>query len=283
MIKENGQMYTVAIIGAGNIAAGFDSLNTPKILTHAHAVIGSEGFLLRGFFDVDYNKAREAATKWNTKAFKTLDELAGNADVCVCCVPDGFHDYIIEQAAKFEPQIIITEKPLASSYSNAEKIYNSYYNKQPIAVNYSRRFIPEFRMIKEMIKEYGELVKGIAYYGKGTFHNGSHIIDLLQYFFGNVERVCRTGIVQNDFKGDPTCDAILTWGDKDVYLLGVDSRIVTVFEVDLMFEKTRIRIVDGGQRIEVYKKTESMDYKGFFGYDLSKVIEVDYSLSLIHI
>ena len=46
-------MYKAVIIGAGNIAAGFDSPKSEKVLTHAHAILLHPDFELLGFYDRD--------------------------------------------------------------------------------------------------------------------------------------------------------------------------------------------------------------------------------------
>lgn len=273
--------YSVAIIGAGNIASRFDLPTTNKVLTHAHAVLQHEHYKLLGFYDIDYKKALEAADRWGTKAFSDMDKLVNAADVCVCCVPDKYHASAISQISKHNPLIIITEKPIADNYSDAIQLYENSLNKRSVAVNYSRRFIPEFQTLKKSMTQFGSLVKGVAYYGKGILHNGSHLVDLFRFFFGEIDYAKQLGKKLNDYEDDTTFDAILSWGNSSIYLIGVDSRQVTVFETDLMFERGRIRLLDGGQKIEIYEKKESIDYKGYYGYSLSKTIDIDYSDALV--
>ena len=43
--------YSVAIIGAGKIASGYDAPGDIYVQTHAHAIQKSEYFRLRGFYD----------------------------------------------------------------------------------------------------------------------------------------------------------------------------------------------------------------------------------------
>ena len=273
-------MYSVAIIGAGNIAAGFDDPESKKILTHAHAVFDSDLFDLKGFFDIDKDKAECASRKWKCYAYDSLERLVTGADVCVCCAPDQHHKAVIDSLVRFDPKVIITEKPLADNLDDAKELYDHFAGKTPIAVNYSRRFIPEFREIRNRLPQNGRLLKGVAYYGKGTFHNGSHMVDLLRFLFGGVVEAKRMNLEFTDMQGDPTCDALLSAGDGTVYLVGIDSREVTIFEMDLLFEKGRIRILDGGQKIELFEKGASADYVGYYNYKLSQTLDVDYSGAL---
>ena len=41
-------------------------------------------------------------------------------------------------------------------------------------------------------------------------------------------------------------------GKRDFFLQGVDCRSYTIFELDLLFEKTRLRFVDSGSALEEY-------------------------------
>lgn len=274
-------MYSVAIIGAGNIAAGFDEPASKKILTHAHAVYDSDFFDLKGFFDVERTKAECASRKWKSDAYDSLEELVTDVDVCVCCVPDKHHKAVLEALLGLDLKVIITEKPLADNLDDAKELHDCFIGKTPIAVNYSRRYIPEFQELRKLLPQYGRLLKGIAYYGKGTFHNGSHMVDLLRFLFGSIGDVKKMNQDLTDKQGDPTCDALLNVGDSTVYLVGIDSREVTIFELDLLFEKGRIRILDGGQKIEMFEKRASADYVGYYNYTLFKTLDVDYSEALV--
>lgn len=270
-------MYNTVIIGAGNIAANFDSPDSTDILTHAHAFQNSDAFRLLGFYDKDYHVAKAAALNWGCHAYESLESALESAEVVSCCVSDQYHKEILEKAAKYKPKLVITEKPLAVSMIEGKVIEQIYYHKIPILLNYSRRFLKEFQDLREEIKQYGTFLKGIGYYGKGTLHNGSHMIDLLGFLLGTVEchEVLKPEI--HDFDGDSSRDVILKIQEGQFHMIAIDSRIATIFEMELFFEKTRIRILDGGTRIERYKIKESDTYQGYYNYVLSRSESVNYS------
>lgn len=274
-------MYNTVIIGAGNIAAKFDSPNSADILTHAHAFQSSEYFRLLGFYDKDGKVAAAAAKNWNCYAYETLDSALKSADIICCCVPDEYHRQILEKAAEYKPKLVITEKPLAVSMTDGQKIKQIYNDEIPILLNYSRRFLKEFQKLQKDIKQYGKFLTGVGYYGKGILHNGSHMIDLLTFLFGNVEclEVLKTQI--HDFEGDISRDVILKIQQGKFHMIAIDSRIATIFEMELFFEKARVRILDGGSIIELYRVKESDTYKGYYNYVLSEREEVDYSNAMI--
>lgn len=271
-------MYNVVILGAGNIAAKFDTPDKKEVLTHAHAFVKNDAFQILGFYDKDYERAKEAAGIWGGQAYDDLNAALEKADVVSCCVPDAFHGMMLKEIAKFNPRLVIAEKPLAISIEEAEEIKKIYENKIPLLVNYSRRFLPEFQELKSRRKNYGKFVRGVGYYGKGILHNGSHMIDLLKFLLGEVNDITVLPFENYDFgKEDPSKEVILSIQEGLFHMVAVDCNIATIFELDLFFERVRIRILDGGNRIETYIIKESETYAGYRNYCLSEVWEVNYS------
>lgn len=273
-------MYKVVIIGAGNIAAGFDSPESEKILTHAHAVIEHPDFELLGFYDTDKKKTLEASKRWGGRAYADITAVK-EADIVINCVPDRFHGQVLKEIAQFHPKLVIAEKPLATTYDEAKEIQNIYENKIPLVINYSRRFLKEFQCLKEEIKSYGKFLKGVGYYGKGILHNGSHMIDILRFLLGEVEdiNVFKPGIYDFETE-DPSYDVALRIQEANFYMLAIDCRAVTIFEMELYFEKSRIRILNGGEKIESYRVEASDTYAGYQNYKLREEIAVDYSKAM---
>ncbi|MCI8449491.1 MAG: Gfo/Idh/MocA family oxidoreductase [Eubacterium sp.] len=273
-------MYRAVIIGAGKIGAEFDTPSSDKILTHAHAFLEHEEMILAGFYDVDYAKAVHAAEIWGGQAFREISEALCGADVVSCCVPDQFHGKVLKEIAAYKPKLVITEKPVAVSADQAEEIRQIYQGKIPCMVNYSRRYIREFDDLRRRIRQYGRFLKGAGYYGKGILHNGSHMIDLMQYLLGNVEILERTEGWIPDLEGDPSVDVTMQIAQGVFSMLAVDSRIVTVFELDLFFEKARIRILEGGKKIAYYEIKESAVYQHYYNYNLVQTVSVSDSAAM---
>ena len=145
-------MYHAVIIGAGNIAAGFDSPHSSHILTHAHGYQQNPLFCLRGFYDKDQTKAKQAAQIWGCRAYEALDDALKGAEVISCCVPDSYHKEVLQQAAKYHPRLVITEKPLAVSMEEARAVQRIYGGRIPLLLNYSRRFLKEFQKLRQEIR-----------------------------------------------------------------------------------------------------------------------------------
>lgn len=274
-------MYRTVIIGAGNIAAGFDFPESEKVLTHAHAVTRHPDLELAGFFDRDRKKAEKAAGIWKGKAFLSLGEALSDVDIVICCVPDECHVPVLKEIAKYKPKLVICEKPLAVSVDDAEQIYRRYRQNIPLAVNYSRRFLNEIRLLKEEMRSYGNFLKGVGYYGKGLLHNGSHMVDLLRFFLGEVSawNILAPGFCDYQ-QSDLSKDLLLEIAQGEFYMMAVDCRAVTVFELEFLFEKARVRILDSGEKIEVYHVMNSDIYAGYKNYKLTETRMVDYSGAL---
>jgi predicted dehydrogenase len=261
--------YRVAIIGAGRIGAMMDDPSGPHILTHAHGYQACEGFEIVGFVDQDLDKARAASARWGGAAFVSVEELfeAQAIDVISICLPDDLHYATLLALAKMPVKFIFLEKPAVTTPAEAD-VVRTLYGELPIRVqvNYTRRFVPEIRRIRDAIRSgsYGDFITGTGYYGKGLLHNGSHLVDLLQFLLGEVGEVAKVSETVDSYDRDPSVSALLTMGGGGVfYLCHIDSRKFHVFELDLTFERKRIRIRELGTIIEEYSVG---DHGLFAGY-----------------
>ncbi|NPV91578.1 MAG: Gfo/Idh/MocA family oxidoreductase [Firmicutes bacterium] len=269
MGNKNREKLKVLIIGAGCIAALFDKPGDERVLTHAHAVWKSDGFELVGFVDPQIDKARAAAEVWGGKAFPDLVEAFGDerVDVAGIAVPDEFHYELLNEVARYPVRLVLAEKPLTRTLEEAEKVRKLYAEiGRPVLVNYSRRFVPEFEDLKIKIQsgEFGRFLNGAGYYGKGFLHNGSHMVDLMRHLLGEPTGWKVTGAVEDFYGDDPSLSVSLEFGDEVRFsMLAVDCRAYTVFELDLLFEKKRVRIVDSGFSVEEYDMVENPVFKGY--------------------
>lgn len=263
-------MYTSLIIGSGMIAGGYDDLNSPNALTHAHAYINSDDFKLLGFYDIDYNKAVSCANKWNSNSFKSIEY----ADVYSICTPDNTHLEVLKELIKFNPKLVFLEKPVGINLEENKEIIE-ISKTIPIVINYSRRFIKEFQELNKRIKsgEFGIFYKGYCCYGKGFNHNGSHLRDLVEFLIGPITKIDYIDHFIDYSEMDPTNTVILHIEDngidtinesKKVFVQGIDSRLYSLAEFDFYFTKGRIRITNGGSNIEIYKVKENSIYAGYF-------------------
>ncbi|NFN86295.1 Gfo/Idh/MocA family oxidoreductase [Clostridium sporogenes] len=278
--------YNVLIVGAGNIGAFFDTPSSENILTHAHAFSKVEKFNLLGFVDISQEKAKGAAQLWSTKYFLNLEEAFKKniIDIVSICVPDKYHYNILKKLCDFPIKLIFLEKPLAKNLKEAEEIMKIYKESNiKCLVNYSRRFVSEFEILQKNILEnkYGKFICGNGYYGKGILHNGSHLMDFLRYIVGDIKNV---KVIDHNFdfyEDDPSVSAVLNVGNiGDFVIQNIPCNNYTIFELELLFENKRIRIIDSGFKVEEFNIINSKIFKGYknlikkkeYGTDLNKAM-----------
>jgi predicted dehydrogenase len=263
--------FSVVIFGAGNIASGYDKPGSGATLTHAHAIRENDQFVLTGFYDIDFQKAEEAARKWGVRALNNPEK----ADIIVICTPDNFHLESVYQAVALTPQLIILEKPIAKNINDAKEILQ-IAETVPIQVNFTRRFSRDFQDLLVHINEFGSFIAGSGLYGKGFIHNGSHMLDILCFLLGEIDNVIILNNFSDFYPDDPVKTArIILRNGGEFYMQGIDCSKYSIFELDLFFEKARIRILDGGYIIQIYMAKESCHYSSEINLKFDSEIRTD--------
>lgn len=261
--------YSVIIIGAGKIGAFYDSPGSPHVLSHGHAFSSHPGFRLVGFVEPQPDMGRVAAERWGGKAFANLDEAVGasSIDVVVVAVPDEHQSSILNDLRKRSVRLVLVEKPFTRSLEQARLAHEQFSQRNvAMVVNYSRRFLPQFQALRARIsREFGRLMRGTAYYGKGSLHNGSHLVNLLIFLLGKLSVRALLDKPLLDYTAeDATGSALLETGEgATVALWAVDSRVVTIFELDLVFEHARVRITNGGRVLEYQSVVSDPAFSGY--------------------
>jgi len=265
-----------------------DDPANPHILTHAHGYVACGGFDIVGFVDCNMEKAKAASARWGGLAFGNLEELFEKqaVEVVSICLPDQAHYATLRALAEKPVKLIFLEKPPVRTLEEADAV-RSLYGGLPIRVqvNYTRRFVPEIRRIREAIKngEHGAFLTGVGYYGKGLLHNGSHMLNLLQFLVGSVGKVARTSETVDFYDDDPSISALLTMSSGgDFYLCHIDSRKFHVFELDLTFERKRIRIWELGAMIEEYSIGDNRLFAGYRTLNKDAEYNTEHTRAMYH-
>lgn len=272
------------IIGAGNISAFYDSPHHNEVLTHAHAIINNNKFELIGFVDIDIEKAQTAAKIWGGEAFNSIDEVSVKID-CVCiAVPDKYHFQVTQMVIEYAPKIIIIEKPIAIDATEGKALMDLIDGKPiHIEVNYSRRFITGFSQMKAELPMFGKLLGGTVLYGKGLLHNGSHMVNLLLYFLGQISMKTILGVVEDYHIEDCSKEIVYSINGADIIFHPVDSRFLTIFEFDLRFSKGRIKYDGSVEKLHFYDVDNSPIYLGEQNYVYRKTLDISASEAMINL
>lgn len=265
-----------------------DNPGDPHILTHAHGYKACEGFELVGFVDPDRDRAEAASARWGGAAFESIDRLfeARDVDVVSVCLPDELHYSTLMALAEKPIKFIFLEKPAVRTIEEADAV-SALYRDLPrrVQVNYTRRFVPEIKSVRESIRkgEYGAFLTGTGYYGKGLLHNGSHMLDLLHFLVGKVTKIAKISEITDFYDHDPSVTALLTMGaGADFYLSHIDSRKFHIFELDLTFERKRIRICELGTVIMEYSVGENPLFQGYQTMNKDAESSTQHSKAMYH-
>lgn len=162
--------YSVVVIGAGNIAGGYDTPASPQILTHLHAIKSEPRFACAALFDLDTGRAGAMGTVWDVPVAATLDEvLALSFDVAVIAVPDPHHATYLEHMLGHDAGLVLCEKPLTQDIAQARDIAARYKAAgKMLMVNYQRRFEESVHELRERLVSgaLGKSLSGAVWYSK---------------------------------------------------------------------------------------------------------------------
>jgi len=161
---------------------------------------------LKAIADINKERARNIVEKYKIrKWYEDYRKLLTDPEIEAVSIttPDFLHKEIVIEAARCGKHILV-EKPLATSVKDAREIVNvSRASDVKLMVNFSNRWSPPFRHVKESIDkgELGEIfyayarlsdtiyvpTKMISWAHKTNvlWFLGSHVIDLLLWYFND--------------------------------------------------------------------------------------------------
>ncbi len=249
----------VGIIGLGRMACGYDRPEGEVIQTHVKACLAHPGLELAVISDRDLVQAAKVKSTWDLAASIVHPDEFPGSELDIVCIssPRETHLPLLVQLSAAPPRLIFCEKPLAQSVADArEAVARLDRGGCMLAVNYLRRWIPGLAgwLREARAGALGALLMANATYSGGFWNNASHALDILAAALGDAAGDIRLAAPPIHDRGseDPTLTLTFTLGGACVRLHGVDGRIATVFEVDMLFEKARIRVWDcGGIRAQM--------------------------------
>lgn len=205
---------------------------------------------------------------YGTPAFATVSEALQLIDpaVVALAVPTEAHAAVLAEVLAFcKPSAILCEKPLSYNLDEARSIVSSCENAGVrLFVNYVRRADSAVREIKTRLDS-GQVVvplKGVAWYSKGLFNNGSHFFDLLQYWLGEMQEV---RVVQRGrcWGADPEPDFLATFERGQIQFLAAREEDYSHYTVELVSPSGRLRYDLGGSRVLWQPAIPSVTLSGY--------------------
>jgi predicted dehydrogenase len=248
----------VAFLGLGRIASLLeDDTKREKPASHAGAFAGVPGTVLAGGWDLDSDRRLAFAERWSvpsefagpTELLKTL-----KPDVLVVATWPSSHASLVELACSREVPVVVCEKPLTADLAEARRLVRRVAKTSTkVMVNHERRYARDYLRVRSLIREgtYGRLATVAAklFMGRGRspgevlLWDGTHLIDILRFLTGEEVGPLQTWGRTEDRGGSLT--ARLTLGDVEVFIETASNRDHLVFELDLSFERGRVRIGNG--------------------------------------
>jgi UDP-N-acetyl-2-amino-2-deoxyglucuronate dehydrogenase len=198
------RIYNISIAGCSKVAH-----------LHAKAINAIPDAQLSGVWNRTGYKAVEFASRYNTKAYSTVEEMVkeNKSDLVIICNAHPFHKQPAIEAAQAGANVLV-EKPLASDLQDCDDIINACKKvKVKLGVISQRRWYEPVKRVKHAIDlgKIGKPVLGVvnmlgwrdkAYYdsdqwrgswkeeGGGVLVNQSpHQLDLLIWFMGEIDEV----------------------------------------------------------------------------------------------
>lgn len=296
----SGTVFTAAIIGTGRIgfSLGFDK-KREQPASHTMALIGNRRIKLVAGCDRDEERLeswRAFNKKMNARqlrfpgfeartaplTFKTSAELyaAVRPDIVAVAVNEESHMAECLAAIAAQPRLVILEKPVAlNSFEAAKILYAARESRVPVMVNHERRFAADYRAAKAFIANIGdiqsvrgELFSGLRVYGKeyesdGSYsllHDGTHLVDVIQFLLGEKLKSPRVSGVHKDEKGDVRnfTARYKTERIPEIQMQMSGRSKFFSFGVDILGTLGRICVGNGYAKF--YLREESKLYTGFY-------------------
>ena len=224
-------VFSVAIIGLGNIGQLYD-LDLPKdefVHTHARAFELHPSFNLVSGIDPSPSLREIFEGNYAAKAYTDLE--------------------IIEN---YEPLAIVCEKPLAYHHDDALKIVELCQSRGiKLFVNYPRRADPGVIAVRTLLESNGikKPVKAVVWYSKGLIHSGTHFIDMLNFWLGNVISITSISEPTRISDVDAEIDLQIEFDGGVAYFLVSTNHDLPHFSVELINENSRLRYENSGSII----------------------------------
>lgn len=261
-------MYKAGIIGCGRIAGGYDP-HMPEMYSSTHAGAYHLCKKTRLVAAADPSETARAlfGEKWGIdKLYPDFEEMltANKLDILSICLPTHLHYKAACAADAHGIQTVFFEKPISENLDEAAHIIEMF-SDGVVAVNYFRRWNPSLQKIQAALKgnDFGETVSAVIRYTKGLLVNGSHLVDMARWFWGEPEYVRYIRTTQPD-SNDPGIDFIMGFkGGFPVYFLNVPDVDYVFIDMDMVFKNGRVTIGQRGQSLVRWQVKQDPHFKLF--------------------
>ncbi|MCP4134364.1 MAG: Gfo/Idh/MocA family oxidoreductase [bacterium] len=275
----------IALIGCGRI--GYILETDPlrnKPCTH-YGGIQSQGLNINYACDINderlssFSEALSILPENRSTNYKDIIS-ANRPELVIIATWTQNHHEIARYAAQNGARVLVLEKPIASNLSGAKKIIDECRkNRVHLIINHERRYDSRYRKVKELIfnGKIGAIKTVHASILTGTYsgnspieegggpllHDGTHIIDIIRFFFGEIVSV-QGEFSRNSRKSgfeDKAAAWLKTGSGIDIFLEAGGNRKYFVFELEISGAEGKIIIGNGYEKLYLTRKSKF--YTGF--------------------
>lgn len=264
--------YRTAVIGCGRIGSLFSKDPLRKgVVTHAAAYKNSDRTRLVAACDIDKDRLEDFGNTWGVKSLYTdIKKMLAKEkiDILSICTPPASHYPVLKEAAKFPLKAIFCEKPIADNVAEGAKMAAlCKKNNIILQIGHQRRFDPLHKNLRKFIndRKMGEVQQANFYYTAGVKNTGSHMFDILRFFFGDVEWA--EALPSKNSSGraeDPNLDGMLKFKNGLIATFqACDVKKFLMFELNCIFEEGRAVLTNSGFSLDFYKAGGSKYFSGY--------------------
>ena len=249
--------FRALVVGLGQIGMGYDLNHDPDqvVTTHARAFQIHPEFNLVGGVDSDSNRISLFESEYCCPGYSDLKKALKDLkpDIIVIATPTTTHlQNISIIVSESNPKAIICEKPLAYDINDATKIAESCESAGiKLFVNYMRRSDSGVIEVKRRIDNMliSQPIKGVCWYSKGLLNNGSHFLNLLQFWLGDIVNfeLINKGRLWNDI--DPEPDFRIIFEHGTIIFLAAYEEYYSHYAIEIMCASGRLQYSHSGSQI----------------------------------
>jgi predicted dehydrogenase len=243
--------YTGVVIGLGQVGMQYDAGTdaATNILSHSRALSEHPDFSLAGGVDPQAARRSEFESAFGVPAGGSVEAMlrAERPDVVVIATPTPTHaDTLAEVLGVHTPRAVLVEKPLSLSRDEAVSMVQACRSADcALFVNYIRRAYPAYQEVRDRISDgtFQGPFKGVVWYSGGVLNNGSHMVNLLEFWFGEAleTRVVSPARTRG---GDPDPDLWIRFEHCAVHVVATPPSALSYVGAELIGTNGRL-VVEG--------------------------------------
>jgi predicted dehydrogenase len=241
------------------------------VSSHAGAYRAVKEVELVAVCDLNPEKLEKCGRRWGIRSlYQDYREMLRKErlDILSICTWNSTHLEIAKEAVEQGVKAIFCEKPIAESLRKADEMIQICRERNVLLqIDHQRRFDPFHREVQRYLHQggLGRMQQVTFYYTAGIANTGSHMFDLLRFFFGEVEWVW--GIYSQNASpdpNDPNIDGIMKFrSGLSGTIQACDDLAFRIFEIDCIGTKGRLNITHSGFDIEYYSVADSSFFSGY--------------------